>query len=249
MDKLELFSKCLNLVEGRENPESWWGWWNEHESEVEKLLNHGEFLKLKPRSHGFSWVPVFGSQKGAITILEKNGIAFEISNLYQERYLEELDAYCKEQKRVQREKQKEFKAQHPEWFTQYPKFSKMLAKVLDSSDEIKSAATVEKIVEIEKKLGFILPTQVREFFLITEGVNVSTGLNINLSQLFNLTIHEEYYCVLGEFWKEADGDLLLLRPGEETVWYYAHEQDKVKFLRNTMYELLEKELVNYLREN
>ena len=94
MDKLELFSKCLNLVEGRENPESWWGWWNEHESEVEKLLNHGEFLKLKPRSHGFSWVPVFGSQKGAITILEKNGIAFEISNLYQERYLEELDAYC-----------------------------------------------------------------------------------------------------------------------------------------------------------
>ena len=48
MDKLELFSKCLNLVEGRENPESWWGWWNEHESEVEKLLNHGEFLKLKP---------------------------------------------------------------------------------------------------------------------------------------------------------------------------------------------------------
>ena len=37
MDKLELFSKCLNLVEGRENPESWWGWWNEHESEVEKL--------------------------------------------------------------------------------------------------------------------------------------------------------------------------------------------------------------------
>ena len=195
MDKLELFSKCLNLVEGRENPESWWGWWNEHESEVEKLLNHGEFLKLKPRSHGFSWVPVFGSQKGAITILEKNGIAFEISNLYQERYLEELDAYCKEQKRVQREKQKKFKAQHPEWFTQYPKFSKMLAKVLDSSDEIKSAATVEKIVEIEKKLGFILPTQVREFFLITEGVNVSTGLSISLSQLFNLTIHEEHYCV------------------------------------------------------
>lgn len=72
---------------------------------------------------------------------------------------------------------------------------------------------------------------------------------IVISQLFNLTIHEEHYCVLGEFWKEADGDLLLLRPGEETVWYYAHEQDKVKFLRNTMYELLEKELVNYLREN
>ena len=36
--------------------------------------------------------------------------------------------------------------------------------------------------------------------------------------------------MLGEFWKEADGDQLLLRPGEETIWYYAHEQDKVKRL-------------------
>ena len=249
MDKLELFSKCLNLVEGRENPESWWGWWNEHESEVEKLLNHGEFLKLKPRSHGFSWVPVFGSQKGAITILEKNGIAFEISNLYQERYLEELDAYCKEQKRVQREKQKEFKASHPELFGRYPKFSKALAKVLDTSDEIKPAATEEQIGNQESVLDFTLPSQVREFFLLTAGINVSTGVILTLSGMFDLTIHGERYCVLGEFWKEADGDQLLLRPGEETIWYYAHEQDKVKRLCNDMAELLEKKLARYLNEH
>ena len=249
MDKLELFSKCLNLVEGRENPESWWGWWNEHESEVEKLLNHGEFLKLKPRSHGFSWVPVFGSQKGAITILEKNGIAFEISNLYQERYLEELDAYCKEQKRVQREKQKEFKANNPELFGRYPKFSKALAKVLDPSDEIKPAATEEQIGNQESVLDFTLPSQVREFFLLTAGINVSTGVIVELSGTFNLTIHGERYCVLGEFWKEADGDQLLLRPGEETIWYYAHEQDKVKRLCNDMTELLEKKLARYLNEH
>ena len=95
------------------------------------LLSRGEFLKLKPCRHGFQWVPVFGSQKGAIAILEKSGTAFEASNLYQERYLAELDAFCKEQKRVQREKQKEFKASHPELFGRYPKFSKALAKVLD----------------------------------------------------------------------------------------------------------------------
>ena len=249
MDKLELFSKSLNLVEGRENPESWWGWWNEHESEVEKLLNHGEFLKLKPRSHGFSWVPVFGSQKGAITILEKNGIAFEISNLYQERYLEELDAYCKEQKRVQREKQKEFKANNPELFGRYPKFSKALAKVLDPSDAIKPAATEEQIGNQESVLDFTLPSQVREFFLLTAGINVSTGVIVELSGTFNLTIHGERYCVLGEFWKEADGDQLLLRPGEETIWYYAHEQDKVKRLCNDMAELLEKKLARYLNEH
>ena len=41
----------------------------------------------------------------------QSGTAFEASNLYQERYLAELDAFCKEQKRVQREKQKEYAPQ------------------------------------------------------------------------------------------------------------------------------------------
>ena len=40
-----------------------------------------------------------------------------------------------------------------------------------------------------------------------------------------------------------------LRPGEETIWYYAHEQDKVKRLCNDMTELLEKKLARYLNEH
>ena len=56
------------------------------------------------------------SQKGAIAILEKSGTAFKASDLYQKRYLAELDAFCEEQKREQRKKQTEFKASHPEWF-------------------------------------------------------------------------------------------------------------------------------------
>ena len=183
MNKESLTEKLLDLVEGRETPETWRNWWDEHETELEALLSRGEFLKLKPCRHGFQWVPVFGSQKGAIAILEKSGLAFEASNLYQERYLAELDAFCKEQERVQREKQAKFKADNPEMFRRYPKF------------------------------------------------------------------HGERYCVLGEFWKEADGDQLLLRPGEETIWYYAHEQDKVKRLCNDMTELLEKKLARYLNEH
>ena len=110
MNKESLTEKLLDLVEGRETPETWQNWWDEHETELEALLSRGEFLKLKPCRHGFQWVPVFGSQKGAIAILEKSGTAFKASDLYQERYLAELDAFCKEQERVQREKQKEFKA-------------------------------------------------------------------------------------------------------------------------------------------
>lgn len=163
MDKEILTAKLLDLVEGRETPETWQNWWDEHETELEALLSRGEFLKLKPCRHGFQWVPVFGSQKGAIAILEKSGTPFEASNLYQERYLAELDAFCKEQERVQREKQKEFKANNPELFGRYPKFTKALAKVLDPSDEIKPAATEEQIRNQESVLGFTLPSQVREF--------------------------------------------------------------------------------------
>ena len=249
MDKETLITKLLDLAEGRETPESWREWWNEHEAELESMLNRGEYLKLKPCQHGFQWVTLFGSQKGAIAILEKNSIAFEASNLYQEQYLAELDAFCKEQERVQREKQKEFKTNNPELFGRYPKFSKALAKVLDSTDEIQPAATEEQIGNQESVLDFALPAQVREFFLLTAGINVSTGVIIELSGLFELTIHGNRYCVLGEFWKEADGDQLLLRPREETIWYYAHEQDKVKRLCNDMTELLEKKLARYLNEH
>ncbi|EJX07235.1 hypothetical protein EVA_04657 [gut metagenome] len=151
----------------------------------------------------------------------------------------ELDAFCKEQERVQREKQKKFKTNNLELFGQYPKFSKALAKVLDPSDEIKPAATKEQIGNQESVLDFTLPSKVWEFFLLTACINVSTGVILTLSGMFDLTIHGERYCVLGEFWKEADGDQLLLHPREETIWYYAHEQDKVKRLCNDMKELLE----------
>ena len=249
MNRESLTEKLLDLAEGRETPETWWSWWDEHETELEALLSRGEFLKLKPRRHGFQWVPVFGSQKGAIAILEKSGTAFEASNLYQERYLAELDAFCKEQERVQRERQRKFKASHPELFRRYPKFSKALAKVLDPTDEIQPSATEEQIAGRERTLDFTLPSQVREFFLLTAGIQASTGVNLSLSGMFALTIHGERYCVLGEFWKEADGDQLLLHPGEETIWYYAHEQDKVKRLCNDMTELLEKKLARYLNEH
>ena len=63
MNKESLTVKLLDLVEGRETPETWWSWWDEHETELETLLNRGEFLKLKPCRHGFQWVPVLTSQR------------------------------------------------------------------------------------------------------------------------------------------------------------------------------------------
>ena len=52
MDSKVLTVKLLDLAEGRETPETWWRWWDEHEPELEALLSRGEFLKLKPCRHG-----------------------------------------------------------------------------------------------------------------------------------------------------------------------------------------------------
>ena len=94
MNKESLTEKLLDLAEGRETPETWQNWWDEHETELEALLSRGEFLKLKPCRHGFQWVPVFGSQKGAIAILEKSGLALDV---YKRQVLEELTGQCKEE--------------------------------------------------------------------------------------------------------------------------------------------------------
>ena len=53
MNSEVLAIKLLDLAEGRETPESWRSWWDEHEPELENLLSRGEFLKLKTCRHDF----------------------------------------------------------------------------------------------------------------------------------------------------------------------------------------------------
>ncbi len=238
--------KLLSLVEGRETPESYQNWWLKHEHELERVLNRGEFLRLKPKDHDFLWVPILTSQKGAIAILERKGLPFSKSNLYQEKYLEELDVYCKDKKKREQEKKKKVKEEHPNLFEHYPKFTNALVKSLDENDVIKQGATQEEIRKAEEKLSFAFPEQVQRFFLITSGIDLSTGIKVVLNEMFSMEIKEKQYLVLGEFWKEADGDQLLLCHDEETIWYYAHEQNKVKKLCNDMNEFLEKKLSRYL---
>ena len=158
-----LTAKLLDLAEGRETPKSWWGWWNDHESEIEFLLNRGEFLKLKPHRHGFSWVPVLGSQKGAVAILKGKACRLSPVTFTRNDIWRNWTRTVRNNTRSRVERQKEFKTKHPEWFDRYPKFSNTLAKVLSSSDKLQAAATIEQIQNQEKMLGFTLPAKVREF--------------------------------------------------------------------------------------
>lgn len=197
----------------------------------------------------FQWVPVLTSQKGAIYILNNCGIEYKSSNFYQEQYLKELDDFCKKQRIIQKRKQKEFEENYKDLFIHYPKFSKALAKVLLPSDKIKLPAKESQIYDFEQKLGFTFSKKIKEFFLLTEGINISTGVIIDLSGIYILSINEKEYCVLGEFWKEADGDLLLMQSASETIYYYSHEKNKVKKLCNNFYELLENKISHYINKN
>lgn len=76
LNEIIINEKLLSLAEGKETPDSWQNWWLKYEHELEKVLSRGEFLKLKPKSHDFIWVPIFTSQKGAIEILERKGCHF-----------------------------------------------------------------------------------------------------------------------------------------------------------------------------
>ena len=249
MNKETMTAKLLNLVEGWETPESWRGWWDEHEPELEILLSRGEFLKLKPCKHDFKWVPILRSQKVALAILNNYGIEYQVSNMYHEQYIKELDDFCNEQKKYKKRKQKEFEEKHNDLFVHYTRFSKALAKVLLPTDIIDSPATESQIYECEQRLGFILPTKVKEFFLLTKQINISIGVKIELLSMFTLSVNEQKYCVLGEFWKEADGDQLLIQSDNETIYYYAHEKNEVKKLCDDINELLERKISGYINNN
>lgn len=173
-------------------------------------------------------------------------MSFSKSNLYQEKYLEELDTYLREKRQRELEKKRQFKEEYPEFLMHYPRFTNALVKTLDEEDAIKQAAVQDEVRKVEEGLNFSLPEQVKEFFLITRGIELSTGIKIELDEMFMIEIKGKQYCVLGEFWKEADGDQLLLCQNEETIWYYAHEQNKVKKFCKDMKELVERKLARYL---
>lgn len=247
MNKDALIEKLLNLVKGQETPEGWKVWWEDHAAELATMLSRGDYLKLKPCQHAFQWLPILTSQKGAIKILQKLGITCEASNFYLKRYQKELHSFCQKQKKVQQNTLQAFKSQYPDLLLHYPQFSKALIAEIDPTDEIQRAATPKELLDCERKLGYKLPSLVRDFFLVTSGMHLSIGLKISLSEMFITTYHGKPYCVLGEFCKEADGDQLLLRSDEEVILYYSHEQDQIQELCSDMTELLEKKMVRYFK--
>jgi len=248
MNKEEFEKKLLELAACELSPEEWTSWWAEHEAFIEGFVSRGDYLRLKPR--GSSWGMVTGSQKGALEYLVFTAslryadIPYTQSNKYQKNYEKELADFFKQERVKAKDKLAALKLQHPQLFAAWPRFGNSLKNCLCEGDEIASGASEAELAT----LPYALPADIKAFFGIVSKIALD-GIRIDLADVRPETLCGMEYLVLGEFWKEADGDLLLIKPDETAtptpIHYYFHEMNTVKKLCNSIDDLMEKQFSRY----
>ncbi|MCP3773302.1 SMI1/KNR4 family protein [Paenibacillus sp. MZ04-78.2] len=250
IDKQSLIDQLTKLASCELSPEDWMTWWNDHDEQLQVFLSRGDYLRIKPRTHGMRWVSILASQNGAVQYLESNNIPFAKSDRYQENYKKELDEFVKAKKERNKRKWKQLQEEHPRLIEAYPKFANSLKNGFSEDDSFEANATIQDIKECERLMNIQLPQDVANFFLTVSRISLE-GIQIVLGDVYMLDLSGKRYGVLGEFWKEADGDLILFDGSGSntatTFYYYAHEENKVKPLAKSPEELMEKVFARYLR--
>jgi hypothetical protein len=243
----KLIEEMKRLAQGEFEIDEWEEWWRNNSYSVERLINRGGYLKIKPIKHEFKWLAIFKSQQGAMEFLEKNNIPFKPSERYEKNYQKEFSEFFEAEENKRKEKNKKLKESCPELFKAYPKFSASLNKVFSDGDILEKGASEKEIKIVESNIGIKLPEDITEFFKVISLISLE-GIHISLKELD----FQEEYLILGDYWKEADGDKLLLKlpVSEENnkIFYYSHEENKVRFLCKSINELMEKEFARYNRE-
>ena len=106
----------------------------------------------------------------------------------------------------------------------------------------------EIFIKLEKENNIGLQKDILKFFTVCSAINIE-GIKLELESIYPLEINKESYWVLGEFWNEADGDLILFKPTKDEVitqiYYYSHENNEIKKLALGMSEFIEKNLAYY----
>ncbi|NGZ77160.1 SMI1/KNR4 family protein [Saccharibacillus alkalitolerans] len=242
-------STLVRLAQGELSPEEWREWWDRHRDWLEGHLSRGVFLKLKPIRHDFRWAPLLASQRGAAEYLTARGVPFTESDEYRQQHEREFAAFRLAQQERNKALLEQLRGKVPELFRVYPKFAASLRHVYTESDVLDAGAPLPEIERMEELLDMRLPGDVREHFAVAENISIE-GIRLELGMLRDLDINGKRYLCLGEFWKEADGDLLLLKPEAAdicAVYYYAHERNKVSKLCSGMKALMENKFAYYNR--
>lgn len=231
-------------------PEDWKVYWEKYEKEFEKEFNRTEYLAIKPRygDKNSYWKPILLSQEGAVKFLKNRNIPFEVSEIYKENWKQEFIEFCNQKDKEKQEKIQNLKNEYPILFKEYPKFAKSLEKNFEIGDKIEIGASLEDMIKLEKENNIGLQKDILKFFTVCSAINIE-GIKLELESIYPLEINKESYWVLGEFWNEADGDLILFKPTKDEVitqiYYYAHDSNKIKKLVLGMSEFIEKNLAYY----
>ena len=250
LTKEEFEKMMIDLAECKLSRKEWELWWDVHKLAVKEMVMPSDFVFLTPTSDGnvSSWRPIFQSQQGAIRYLKKHKISFERSCLYQKNDEKEFTEYYREFDKKRKSKEKErlakLKVRYPELFEKYPRFAKSLKNKFNAGDKIGQGVTE---ADFENEV-IELPADIKAFFQVVSIIDLD-GISIDFFQLRTENLCGKEYLVLGEYWKEADGDLLLINLNKSQsatpIYYYAHGLNKVKKLCASVGDLLEKKFSWY----
>jgi len=244
--------KMLALAACKLTFEEWETWWNIHKLAVKDMVVPSTFLLLNTLKYGGrAWATMVDTQWGAVRYLESQKIPFENSTLYkkkadieQAKFLAEADKKFKEAKKARKAENEKLKAQYPLLFEKYPRFGNSLKNTFYDGDRIGQGVTEAEL----SMTPLELPEDIKQFFKIVSVIDVE-GITIEFSSLRIELLCGKEYLVLGEYWKEADGDLLLInlnKPQLPTpIYYYAHGLNKVKKLCGSIDDLMEKKFSWY----
>lgn len=114
---------------------------------------------------------------------------------------------------------------------------------------LEKGATFEEVMKFEKYLNKQFPESIRNHFLVSKGIEFD-GFRLILDEVFVQQIIDEECIILGTFFKEADGDLLILKDNikDEKIYYYSHYKNELRELASNITELFNIELLSYIDE-
>lgn len=205
------------LVEGELEPEAWLKWWNEHGDEVKMLINHGQWLRLKPRSSRGSPAcrAASESQLEACKLLDEQGIDNRRSNRYRAEWETWFNNF---RERCEQETKERQKACQPIIESLKPDFLKFADWLLRNTELIESVATGASQTEIsarEETLKRPFPKNYKLFLNHCAEIDLGESLKLGLPYTFQ---HEYQNLIsFGECWLEGDGDQVLFADASDNL--------------------------------
>ena len=249
MTQKEIIKKFTDLSEGKLIAKEWLSWFNDHTDDIEKLCGRRAFLAVKPKESFSDIRNLYIGQLGAFDWLQSKKIETRLSDLYKKGWEKEFKEFCRQEKQKEKELQKTVEEKFGYLKEIYPKFFKQLTQSYSNSDNIEKGVEAETIKNKEKELSVPLPDEIITFYQNISKLQLE-GIEIDFTELSLETIQKKNYLFLGEFWIYGDGDHLLYHTETQKVYIFAHENQPPKMIKisNSLYDLLEKRIVSYLKE-